>query len=128
MHQRSLHFLISCVSSPSAATCSMKTKEAKKLKMEKKGNAKEVGRFLVQKLSRNFDFCTCQRFSSLKLNVVISSQSLQRGHILVTLQECQECGIFLPITVHRTPAIENHRLKLGLRSPSLNAIIILFIN
>ena len=41
---------------------------------------------------------------------------------LVTLQECQECGIFLPITVHRTPAIENHRPKLGLRSPLSNAI------
>ena len=34
--------------------------------------------------------------------------------------------IFLPITVHRTPAIENHRAKLGLRSPSSNAISDLF--
>ena len=32
--------------------------------------------------------------------------------------------IFLPITVHRTPAIENHRPKLGLRSPTSNAIIV----
>ena len=35
---------------------------------------KEVGWLLVQKLSRNFDFCACLRFSSLK---VISNVKLE---------------------------------------------------
>ena len=39
----------------------------KKNKCKRKETPKEVGWFLVQKLSRNFDFCACLRFSSLKL-------------------------------------------------------------
>ena len=43
-------------------------REAKKItKCKRKETPKEVGWFLVQKLSRNFDFCECLRFSSLKL-------------------------------------------------------------
>ena len=43
-------------------------REAKKQKKcKRKETPKEVGWFLVQKLSRNFDFCACLRFSSLKL-------------------------------------------------------------
>ena len=46
---------------------------AKNKKMEKKGNAKEVGWFLV----RNFDFCARLWFSSLKLNVNVKLEDFR---------------------------------------------------
>ena len=42
-------------------------RETKENKCKRKETPKEVGWFLVQKLSRNFDFCACLRFSSGKL-------------------------------------------------------------